>query len=197
MKLGTHNSATGGELLWWLKPLAWIINPTSKCQDITIADQLADGVRWFNLQVAYYRDKWRFSHGLALYKEDVLKTLEMLCNFATAKNPIYVQVYLDKCFWCKQNHNEFLKLIPLLNRLHNHNEYFSIQSVWIEGTSTRLVPQTSISGEEHYWTLSWAKGRKFLDRLPLPRRHARKYNKIYTKNCSSDYLMLDFYNKYR
>lgn len=121
----------------------------------------------------------------------------MLCNFATAKNPIYVQVYLDKCFWCKQNHREFLKLISLLNRLHNHNEYFSTQSLWIESTSTKLAPQTRISGEEHYWTLGWAKGRKFLDRLPLPRRHARKYNKIYTKNCSSDYLMLDFYNKYR
>lgn len=31
MILGTHNSATGGKLLWWLKPLAWLINPTSKC----------------------------------------------------------------------------------------------------------------------------------------------------------------------
>ena len=61
MTLGTPHSATGGKLLWWLKLFEWLINPTSKCQDKTIQEQLADGVRWFNLQVAYYRNKWRFS----------------------------------------------------------------------------------------------------------------------------------------
>ena len=197
MKLGTHNSATGGQLLWWLRPIELVINLTSKCQDHSIEEQLNNGVRWFNLQVAYYKNKWRFSHGLALYKDDVLKTLEMLCNFATAKDPIYVQVYLDQCFWCKQNKEEFIKLTTLLNKLHQYNMYFSTQSLWVEGTSIKLVPQSSISGEEHYWTLSWAKDKTLLDKLPLPRRHARKYNKAYIKNCSSDYLMLDFYNKYR
>ena len=78
MILGTHNSATGGKLLWWLRPLAWIINPTSKCQDKTIQEQLKDGVRFFNLQVAYVNGKWRFSHGLALYKEEVLLTMRQM-----------------------------------------------------------------------------------------------------------------------
>ena len=66
MILGTHNSATGGQLLWWLRPLAWVINPTSKCQDRTIQEQLIDGVKVFNLQVAYVGGKWRFTHGLAI-----------------------------------------------------------------------------------------------------------------------------------
>jgi hypothetical protein len=197
MIYGTHNSGTGGKLLWWLTPIGGLINLTSKCQDLNIEEQLNNGVRWFNLQVAYYKNQWRFSHGLALYKEDVIKTLEMLCNFAKAKDPIYVQVYLDRSFWCKQNQEEFLKLGALLNQLHEYNEYFNTQSVWVEGTDIRLKPQASINGEEHYWTQSWAKDKSIWDKLPLPRRHARKYNQVYIKNCSHDYLMLDFYNKYR
>ena len=114
MKIGTHNSATGGRLLWWLRPLAWVINPTSKCQDRTIAQQLVDGVKVFNLQVAYVGGKWRFSHGLALYKEDVMLTIRQLRAWATKEEPIYFQLYLDKCFWCKQDEIAFIKLVSII-----------------------------------------------------------------------------------
>ena len=103
MIYGTHNSGTGGKLLWWLKPIAWVINPTSKCQDKTIQEQLMDGVRLFNLRVAYVNGKWRFSHGLALYKEDVLETIAMMKSFATERKPIYFQLCLDNSWWCKQD----------------------------------------------------------------------------------------------
>ena len=89
MILGTHNSATGGKLLWWLKPLAWLINPTSKCQDRTITDQLADGVKVFNIQIAKVNKKWRFTHGLAIYKEDVWDALKLMRLCASVKEPIY------------------------------------------------------------------------------------------------------------
>jgi hypothetical protein len=75
MILGTHNSATGGKLLWWQKIFSWIINPTSKCQDRTIPEQLADGVKVFNLQVAKVAGTWRFTHGIAVYKENLFDML--------------------------------------------------------------------------------------------------------------------------
>lgn len=197
MTLGTHNSATGGQLLWWLRPLAWVINPTSKCQDRTIADQLADGVKVFNLQVAHVGGKWRFSHGLALYKEDVFETLAMMKACATKEEPIYFQLYLDKCFWCKQDIEEFEYLIEIIK-----NEYCDVNFVmlyaWVEGT--KYYPHTSdkkISLEEHYWTLAWGKmyGKSWVDKLPLPKRHAKKFNKKYKSECKMEYLMLDYYNK--
>ena len=195
MIYGTHNSATGGQLLWWLRPLAWVINPTSKCQDRTIADQLADGVKVFNLQVAFVNGKWRFTHGLAIYKEDVFETLVMIKACATKDEPIYFQLYLDKCFWCKQDIKEFEYLIEIIK-----NEYcddsFYILSSWVEGT--KYYPYSSgekISLEEHYWTLSWGKmyGKTWKDKLPLPKRHAKKYNSKYKSECKKEYLMLDFY----
>jgi hypothetical protein len=198
MILGTHNSATGGELLWWLRPLAWVINPTSKCQDRTIAQQLADGVKVFNLQVAKVGKKWRFSHGLALYKDDVFETLAMMKDCATKKKPIYFQLSLDKCFWCKQDVEEFEFLVAnIKNELCN--TYFIMQRCWVEGTDYQPYISTSgISLEEHYWTLGWlrsAKPKCLLDRLPLPKYHAKKFNSKHRSECKKEYLMLDFYEK--
>ena len=194
MILGTHNSATGGELLTWLKPLAWVINPTSKCQDRSIAQQLADGVKVFNLQVAYVNGKWRFTHGLAIYKEDVWKTLKLMKLCASVKEPIYFQLYLDKCFWCKQDVEEFEFLLANIKR-ELCNTYFILERTWIEGVEAWKRGNT-LSLEEHYWTMGWVKSAKpkyLLDRLPLPKYHAKKYNKSYKENNKAKYLMLDYY----
>lgn len=195
MILATHNSATGGQLLWWLRPLAWVINPTSKCQDKTIQEQLKDGVKVFNLQVAYINGKWRFSHGLALYKEDVFETLATMKACATTKEPIYFQLYLDKCFWCKQDEPAFAQLIADIKKKFCC-PYFVMLSAWVEGTNRYLhKSESKLKWEEHYWTLNWGKmyGKSWIDKLPLPKRHAKKFNKEYKDNCKSKYLMLDFY----
>lgn len=196
MIYGTHNSATGGKLLRWLKPLAWLINSTSKCQDRTIQEQLQDGIKLFNLQVAFVGGKWRFSHGLALYKEDVMLTIRQLRAWATKHEPIYIQLYLDKCFWCQQDIEEFELLIETIKSEYCSDCFFILSS-WVEGT--KYYPYScgkKISLEEHYWTTSWAKvkAKSWIDKLPLPKRHARKFNKQYKSECKKEYLMLDFYN---
>lgn len=198
MILGTHNSGTGGELQWWLKPFAWVINPTSKCQDRSIQEQLEDGVKLFNLQVAYVNGKWRFSHGLALYKEDVYETLSMMKACATKNEPIYFQLYLDKSFWCKQDIEEFEFLIEQLKKICD--EKLIMLYAWVEGSDNYYFGCTdcykcSVWGE-FYWTARWAKNtaRKWYDKLPLPKFHAKRYNAKYKSECCSEYLMLDFYN---
>jgi hypothetical protein len=42
--------------------------------------------------------------------------------------------------------------------------------------------------------MSWAKtnSKSWIDYIPLPKRHAKKYNKEYVEQNKSDYLMLDF-----
>lgn len=195
MIIGTHNSATGGKLVWWLKPIGGIINLTSKCQNRTITQQLQDGVSWFNLQVTWYKNQWRFSHGLALYQEDVMATLEELNKHACVFRPIYIQLYLDKSFWGKKDIERFNSLVHELADISRDNPYFRLQRVWVEGSDNYYPFSYQISNEEHYWTLSWAKVNKgFLNKLPLPKYHAKKFNPGYIKNCSHDYLMLDFYN---
>lgn len=198
MIYGTHNSGTGGKLVWWLRPIGGIINLTSKCQNKSIAEQLADGVRLFNLQIAYVNGEWRFTHGLAIYKENFIQIIRLMKSYATKENPIYFQLYYDRCFWCKQRHDKFIELIDLLKHNYLEDEVFMMFNPLIESTKETFRLGNvfkPISSVEHYWTLSWSKHQpKFIDKLPLPKYHAKKYNKYYKDTCEHKYLMLDFYN---
>ena len=194
MKRGTHNSATGGRLIWWLRPLAWVINPTSKCQDRSIVEQLEDGVKFFNLQVSLIGGKWRFTHGMGVYEEDVLKTLKLIRLCATPEKPIFFQLYLDNCFWCKKSIRRFIDLVDIVKDRYC-NVSFVMHEAWVQNTDIYLHRSANnISIEEHYWSLGWAKTtKKWYNFIPLPKRHAKKYNKVYKGNNQAEFLMLDYY----
>ena len=170
MILGTHNSATGGRLLWWLRPLAWLINLTSKCQNKTISEQLEDGVKVFNLQVTRYKGEWVFSHGLAIYKEKLFDALELMKN-----KPVYFQLYLDDNFITGQPCEQFRELVKEIKVKYKDQFLYA----WIEGSKEYFYSDNHINYEEHYWTLGWVKknSKSILDWLPLPKYHAKKYNK--------------------
>lgn len=196
MIYGTHNSATGGQLVWWLRPLAWLVNATSKCQAKSIEEQLEDGVRLFNLQVTKYGGEWVFSHGTAIYKEELFSTLSLMQRYATQEKPIYFQLVLDDNWFTGQPAEEFKELVELIvEDLKGDN--LKMLYAWIEGSEEYpYLSGIQLSYEEHYWTLSWAKkyAKSLLDWLPLPKRHARRYNAEYKKNCKREYLMLDYYD---
>lgn len=198
MILGTHNSGTGGRLLWWLRPLAWLINPTSKCQDRTISEQLEDGVRLFNLQVTKYKGEWVFSHGLAIYNEELYSTLSLMQAYASKENPIYFTLYLDDNLLLGQPCEEFRRLVSELKD-ELKGEPIKLLYAWIEGGQEYpyVCKDADLpTCEEHYWSLGWAKAnaKSWLDWLPLPKRHAKMYNKKYKSECKQEFLMLDFYN---
>lgn len=206
MILGTHNSATSGKLVWWQRPFSLLLRLTSRCQNKSIEEQLRDGVRLFNLQVCRYKGEWRISHGLCIYEEkltDVLETLNAFNaylgtfeSFTQRRAPIIIQLYLDKNFFVGQDEEAFIKLVGEIKKKYCSPK-FILQIAWIEGTD-RYPHKTEykLSIEERYWSTTWAKnyGSSWIDKLPLPKRHAKRYNKGYRTACKGEYLMLDFYD---
>ena len=196
MILGTHNSATSGKLVWWQRPFALLLHLTSRCQDRTIAEQLADGVRLFNLQVCWYKGEWRISHGLCIYEDKLFDVLDCMRIHGSGPYDVLIfQLYLDKNFFVGQNEEEFMKLVGYVKKNYCSLK-FILQKAWIEGTD--IYPhrnEDNLGIEEHYWSQGWASAfaNSWLDKLPLLRRHAKKYNTIYKENCKADDLMLDFY----
>ena len=191
MNIGTHNSATGGKLVWWLRPFAWLLHPTSRCQDRTIEQQLKDGVRLFNLQVTMYRGEWHISHGLCIYEEKLFDVLDRMKKY----KGIVFQLYLDNNFFVGQNEEAFIELVDDVKRKYCSDD-FIMHMAWIEGTDKYPhKTKRKLSIEEHYWTRAWAANHasSWLDHLPLPRYHAKRCNRVYKKSCKADYLMLDFY----
>lgn len=196
MILATHNSATGGKLVWWQRPFGWLLHLTSRCQNRTIEEQLKDGVRYFNLQVSRYRGEWVFSHGLAIYDRQLLPTLALIRRFATHQNPIYFNLFLDDGI-CGQDCENFRELVKNIKAMDDGYNELVFHYAWIENSQEYVRSVVNVDMEEHYWTLGWAKlnAKSLLDWLPLPKRHARMYNAKYKEECKSEFLMLDFYEK--
>lgn len=194
MILGTHNSGTSSKLVWWQRLFAPILHLTSRCQDKTIKQQLDDGVRLFNLQITNYKGNWVFSHGLCIYTQKVLEVLELMKQYATRESPVYFQLILDKNFILGQKQEEFIQLVSEIKKTLCC-PYFVMLYAHIEGTNKFPHKSSSkISYTEYYWTLGWASLQDgWINKIPLPKRHAKKYNKTYKDSCNSTYLMLDFY----
>lgn len=193
--LGTHNSGTSSKLVWWQRPFAWILHLTSRCQTLSIEEQLKRNVRLFNLQITRYKKEWIFSHGMCIYTEKLYDALNIMVQYATEDSPVYFQLFLDKNFLLGQNKPEFRKLVDYLvdelKGTHVHMRY-----AYIEKGHEYPYNDLSIKLDEseHYWTTSWANANaeSWIDYLPLPKRHAKKYNKKYKEENKRDYLMLDF-----
>lgn len=196
MILGTHNSATSGNLVWWQRPMAWLLHLTSRCQNRSIEEQLQDGVRLFNLQVCRYRGEWHISHGLCIYEDKLFDVLDhlRLCSYSMGERIIF-QLYLDKNFFVGQDVEEFARLVGEIKRNYCYPKLI-MQKAWIEGTN-KYPHKTGykLNVEEHYWSKAWAAERKLIDKLPLLKFHAKRYNKVYKLCCKADYLMLDYYNE--
>ena len=193
---GTHNSGTAGPLVWWQWIFTWVFQLVSQCQDLSIVEQLEKGVKVFNLQVTWYNGNWHFSHGLCIYKEKLKDALFAMNDCATEENPIYFQIYLDNNFFLGQNKEKFRDLVEELKKYHGKDQKVKMLAAWIEGSNE--YPYSSgikIDLEEHYWTMTWGQkcGESWIDRLPLPKRHSKKYNTKYKKENKSKYLMLDFF----
>ena len=191
--LGTHNSGTSSKLVWWQRPFGWLLHLTSRCQTLSIEEQLKKNVRLFNLQITRYKKEWVFSHGLCIYIDKVDDAIHKMFHYATKESPIYLQIYLDKNFVLGQNKEEFRKYIEEL-RSRVRDSFIYVLCDYIEGTDERHSYGISINSSEHYWTMGWAKvnAKSWIDYLPLPKRHAKKYNEKYIEENKADYLMLDF-----
>lgn len=191
--LGTHNSGTFSKLVWWQRPFGFLLNLFSRCQTLSIQEQLEKNVRVFNLQVAFYKGEWVFSHGLCIYKEKLFDALEVMREYSEKHNcDIYYQLYLDKNFLIGQNETEFEILVNLLKSYSEKNRVLMLTNL-VEGKG-KFECIRRIDLEEHYWTLGWAKLNKknIFNFLPLLKRHAKKYNKKYIEECNHEYLMLDY-----
>ena len=193
--LGTHNSGTSSKLVWWQRPFAWILHLTSRCQTLSIEEQLKRNVRLFNLQITRYKKEWVFSHGMCIYTEKLYDAINMMVQYATEDSPVYFQLFLDKNFLLGQNKAEFRKLVDdLVDELkgtHVHMRYAYIEKGHEYPYNDLTI---KLDASEHYWTTSWAdaNAKSWIDKLPLPKRHAKRYNKKYKEENKRDYLMLDF-----
>ena len=129
--LGTHNSGTSSKLVWWQRPFGYLLNLTCRCQNLSIEDQLKNFVRFFNIQVTYYKNEWVFSHGMSIYTGKMYDAISKMVQYATPECPVYFQLFLDKNFLLGQNKEEFRKMVANLNNeLKDTNIEYIISNIY-------------------------------------------------------------------
>lgn len=78
MIIGTHNSWTYAKpRKWWMRVLAW----TGRCQTLSIVEQLARGIRCFDLRIRHRDGQIVVAHGLIEYsisQHDIAEDLDAI-----------------------------------------------------------------------------------------------------------------------
>ena len=194
---GTHNSGTSSSLVWWQRLFSPFLHLTSRCQSRSISEQINDGIVLFNFQVCYYDNDWHFSHGLCIYDGLLFDAIHLIQDELKRdeSKKIYIQLSLDKNFLVGQSIEEYDDLVELLLSEYSSDRLIFLHCIIEGGEVLYSNPKSGLKYEEHYWTLTWGQsyGTSWIDKLPLPKRHAKKFNKSYKDNCKKDVLMLDFY----
>lgn len=174
--LGAHNANT------YLKPRKWwmrLINFTSKCQKLTIEEQLEHGVRYFDFRIRWDEELKMFinCHGLVEYKEPLLFALNRLTHFVFI-NPtekIYIRFVYDDTFNNHINDYNFTDLfikqiLPIFG--HDNNVIWQLikKSSWKRIDSDNSPQPTIVDCFKNYRGYKW---------IPFPQRYISKHKEHY------------------
>lgn len=193
MNIGTHNSATSHQLIWWQRPFKWAIQLFCACQNRTIEQQCEDGVTFFNLQVAYDGVRWVISHGFGIYDYTLDDAIDTILKYSETHNTkMYVTIGEDNSFFYKKNPFMFSnKIMGLLDSLANSLVYIIHATTDDLSIHPHNIPYII---NENYWM--WGNKQGLEKYLPFPKFWAKKNNHRYRTMSNDDniYLVMDFYN---
>lgn len=179
MILATHNSLSYLKPQWWLRPFSWI----GRCQSLTIEQQLAYGVRYFDIRVKICHNRICSGHGLLTYKIEFGGIGNFLHKIRLEKGCI-VRLTLENKKATEEQKDSFKTMCECWKFLYSN---ITFVGGYQKGTWEHLYDfGNNVDVIEFYWTFSkksW---------FPFPLFYAKKYNKWYKWYKGSNYLMLDF-----
>ena len=102
---------------------------------------------------------------------------------------------MDKNFLGGQNIEEYDDLVDFLISEYASDRLIFMYCIVEGGEVLYSNLKHGLQYEEHYWTQGWSllNSSSWLDKLPLPKRHAKKFNQSYKDSCKKNVLMLDYY----
>lgn len=176
--LGAHNANT------YLKPRKWwmrLINFTSKCQKLSIDEQLEHGVRYFDFRIRYDKELGLFlnCHGLVEYIGSINHYVLLLSVFADVNvtETIYIRFVYDDTF--NNNIDDFdltdlfiKQIYPIFK--HNDNIIWQLikKSSWEYIDSNNRPQPAIVDCFKNYRGYKW---------IPWPQRYISKHKEHYQK----------------
>lgn len=176
--LGAHNANT------YLKPRKWwmrLINFTSKCQKLTINEQVEHGVRYFDFRIRYDKKlgAFRNCHGLVEYNTIVNQTVLLLSIFAhiNKTETIYIRFVYDNTF--NNNIDDYNlsrlfreQICPIFRRNDNIIWQLIKKTSWEHIDSNHRPQPAIVDCFKNYRGYKW---------IPCPQRYISKHKEHYQK----------------
>lgn len=161
--LSSHNSLTG------YKPKKWylrIFNVFAKCQTKTIEEQIAAGIKMFDIRVRFNRNYDLVAcHGICEYDVDVFDVIQMLED-----NKCCYRVVLENKIGGRSTKEEDLDILQnlFLNKNYSHCTYVCDKQKWAAIRNSYCKQRL---GEVIYHFLfSWK------EIIPIPALYKKKYD---------------------
>lgn len=173
--LGAHNANTYLEpRKWWMK----LINFTSKCQKLTIEEQLEHGVRYFDFRINFNEAKRMIvnCHGLVEYKSSVNALVEDIIDFCErTEEHVHIRFVYDDTFRKDNSNEEIYELIKFSMYFFIQDENISweliIKSNWQKIAENGETPAFEIVDcFRNYRDYKW---------IPFPQRYISKHKEHY------------------
>lgn len=175
--LGAHNANTYLEpRKWWMR----LINFTSKCQKLSIDEQIEHGVRYFDFRIRFDEKKIDFinCHGLVEYESSVNALIEDISSFCrNTKEHVHIRFVYDDTF-IKRTYDS------IIYDLFKVSLYFTTPYNYLSWEIIRKSDWKKIADSENNSPLEMVdcfrnyRGYKW---IPFPQRYISKHKKHYQK----------------
>ena len=178
----SHDSFTYGKPRRWYQ---WLLQPFSKTQNLTIEQQIAEGVRCFDLRVRFGKNGQLIAcHGLSEYKVNVFTEILRI-----EKAGCYYRIVLENVLGARKTSDDDLLKLRLSFNTPEHPQciYVTEKKNWF-GTPNPFC------------TLKWKEWNHFKDFsgykfLPVPRLFVRRYlADKFAHSCNLDQQNIHYYD---
>jgi hypothetical protein len=182
-KTGTHHSLSYASPQWYWRPFAWM----AKCQKLTLAEQVEQGVCYFDIRVRFQKDKVISGHGFLNYDIDVLAELAMLDSVAVS-TPIFVHIMYENKLTGKNPTLE--ELTAFMENLKVQYPHLTFLDSHIKKKYTLVLRGANAPINNVHQFFSDYQAQTFWDKLkglrfPFPAFYARRNNKKYWNELDS------------
>lgn len=90
-RIGSHHSLSYASPRWYWRPF----NAMIRCQELTIEEQIAAGVTYFDIRIRFKGDRVISGHGLVDYPIDVLAALDTLNEHSPLDDPFLIRIMYE------------------------------------------------------------------------------------------------------
>ena len=176
-KIGAHHCLSYVRPKWYWRPFNWMV----QCQRISIAEQIKQGVVYFDFRIRFKKGKVISGHGIIDYDVDVLRELDRLNSYATDENPFYIRLMYESGPFHKNPSVEAMK--TFVEKVKSDYPHLIFTQSHIKAPYTYIDSTIDVPLHDcyqHYRDYNahtlWANLKSY--KLPYPKYYAKRKNKI-------------------